>query len=393
MIPIYEPSIKIDKAIEALKSGWISNYGIFIDQAKELLLKVQKTKYCILMSNGTVATECCLLALKFKYPHLEHIYISDYCFISPYHSALRHFDLNKIHICPIDFQTLNIDTTDEVLNKLLPNSCLFVVHSCSGIVNVNYIKKKRPDLIIIEDNCEGFLGQYESEDGTKIPTGSSPHTLCSAVSFYANKNITSGEGGAFFTNDQDIYNYIMKVYSHGMTTTRYVHDTLAWNFRMTNIQAALLVDQLENSKQIKDKKKECFDLYKKETSLYPDTLNNIEFVNIPEGCESSYWMMVCKIKKIILYPQFTYKELEEKCKRFGFEIRPMFVSVSKHEHCKDLHHIHATDSLPRDLHDEYLVFMLPSGPLLKSEDIKMIMNSLHIILFDAIKVEFRGNTN
>ena len=64
----------------------------------------------------------------------------------------------------------------------------------------------------MEDNCEGNLGKYEN-----IYSGTSESTLCSAVSFYANKILTTGEGGAFLTNDKNVYEYIKSIYSHGMT--------------------------------------------------------------------------------------------------------------------------------------------------------------------------------
>ena len=64
--------------------------------------------------------------------------------------------------------------------------------------------------------------------------------------FFQNKTLTTGEGGAFFTNDIDIYEYIKSIYSHGMTKQRYIHNNLAYNYRMTNIQAGFLYDQLED---------------------------------------------------------------------------------------------------------------------------------------------------
>ena len=141
----------------------------------------------------------------------------------------------------IDYNTLNMDTQEDYIKSFEKDSCILIVHNYGNIINVPKLNRIRPDLIIIEDNCEGLFGKYENQY-----SGSYENTLCSAVSFYANKTLTTGEGGAFFTNDIDIYEYIKSIYSHGMTKQRYIHNNLAYNYRMTNIQAGFLYDQLED---------------------------------------------------------------------------------------------------------------------------------------------------
>ena len=346
LIPVYEPLVSpyISPAIDALQSGWISNYGKYIHLANDKLREILGVKYCILMSNGTLATECLLLALKFKHPEVTDLYIADHLFISPYNCAARHFDHSHIHVLPVDPQTLNMDL--HQLDQIKPNSCLLVVHSLSNIVNVEKISRLRPDLIIIEDNCEGFMGEYEGKK-----TGSSSGTLCSSISFYANKNITSGEGGAFLTNDEEVYKHILKVYSHGMTSTRYIHDVDAWNFRMTNIQAALLWAQLEDINYIIDLKRQVFIRYNELLT----SVEKIEPIVIAEECKSSYWMYVVKVQT-----DKTYQEIEDGMKAAGIEIRPMFYSVKCHPHLSKFE----VDSLALQQAIKDVVLILPSSPTL-----------------------------
>jgi perosamine synthetase len=370
IIPIYNPTTKpyINSAIEALNSGWISNYGKFINLSSNILKSLLNINYCILMANGTLATEALFISLKFKHPNITDIYISDQLFISPYNCALRHFSSENIHILPISNSTLNLDYSDEVLNTIKPNSCLFIVHNVSGIVNVEEISRKRPDLIIIEDNCEGFLGEYEGKK-----TGSSKSTLCSAISFYANKNITSGEGGAFFTNDEDIYNHMLKVYSHGMTSTRYVHDIEAWNFRMTNVQAALLYDQLIDIDNIYNKKKILFEKYSQLISEY-DTNNKIKFIEINKNCKSSYWMYT-----VIVNTNLTFREIENKMKEDEVEIRPMFYSVVYHKHLENVD-ISLLKLNSKDGSENKVVIMLPSSlDITELEQEKVIKSLVKVI--------------
>jgi perosamine synthetase len=365
-IPIYNPTIKpyINSAIEALQSGWISNYGKYIQLSNDLLKQLLNVNYCILMANGTLATESLFLSLKYKYPNITDIYISDHLFISPYNCALRHFKKENIHILPISNTTLNLDYGDEILDKIKPNSCLFIVHNVCGIFNFEYISRKRPDLIIIEDNCEGFLGEYENKK-----TGSSKATLCSAISFYANKNITSGEGGAFFTNDKDIYDYMCKVYSHGMTSTRYIHDIEAWNFRMTNVQAALLYDQLLDIENILNKKKILFERYN--NLLIENNLQDkVTPIKIEENCKSSYWMYT-----VILNINFTYEEIESIMKTNEIEIRPMFYSVIYHKHLENVD----ISSLSNNK-SENVIIMLPSSIDITYLEQEKVIKTLYKIL-------------
>jgi perosamine synthetase len=195
--------------------------------------------------------------------------------------------------------------------------------------------------------------------------------LCSAISFYANKNITSGEGGAFFTNDQSLYDYMVKMYSHGMTSTRYIHDMPAWNFRMTNVQAALLYDQLCDIETIKNYKKECFNRYTNLLYQY-QTNKNVEVckpLKILPNCIGSYWMYVVTIDTVK-----TYEQIEKEMKDYGVEIRPMFYSVKYHLHLKELD----TSLINKKdyIQNNKIIIMLPSSPLITLEEQEKVVSSL-----------------
>jgi perosamine synthetase len=156
-----------------------------------------------------------------------------------------------MEIMKLNPDTLNIDVSEEYIKSLDPNSAVCIVHNLGNIINVPRLKKIRPDLIFIEDNCEGLFGKYEDKYSGTV-------SLCSAVSFYGNKTITTGEGGAFFTDDIDLFNYINNIYSHGMSLKRYIHCNLGTNFRMTNIQAGFLYDQLQDINHILELKNNLF---------------------------------------------------------------------------------------------------------------------------------------
>jgi perosamine synthetase len=324
MIPIYKPYISKYKssAISAINDEWISNYGINIELATNKMNEILKTKYCIMMNNGTSATHALFVALKFKHPEVHKVYVPNYVFISPWNCTLLEYDKSQLEVMRTDRETLNIDTSEEYIKSLDSNSAVLIVHNLGNIVNVPRLKRIRPDIIFIEDNCEGFFGKYEGlYSGTQ--------SLCSAVSFYANKTITTGEGGAFFTNDLEIYKYIKKYYSHGMSDIRYVHDVRGTNYRMTNIQAGFLYDQLCDIEHILEKKKSIITNY---VSLLQPLLqaNKVKLLESETGTQPSNWMF------IIIIPNVDYSKLENIFNIKNIQIRPLFYDIYKHNHLNSI---------------------------------------------------------
>ena len=101
MIPIYKPYISKykDSAISAINDEWISNYGIFVKNSEDKIKNLFKIPYCILMNNGTAATHCLLLAVKFKYPNIDKLYVPNNVFISVWNCSLMCFNKNQLEVC------------------------------------------------------------------------------------------------------------------------------------------------------------------------------------------------------------------------------------------------------------------------------------------------------
>jgi len=361
MIYIYEPNITKYKnsAINAIQSGWISNHGEFIGKATQLLKNILNVKYVILMANGTCATHCLFLSLKYKYPEINKIYVPNNCYVAAWNSLLMEYDKTFIEVMKMDINTWNINTDTDYIQTLDKNSAVLIVHNLGNIVNVPRLKKLRPDLIFIEDNCEGFTGKYNN-----IYSGTSSDSLCSSISFYGNKIITTGEGGAFITNDDEVYNYIFKAYSQGMSSIRYLHDTHAYNYRMTNIQGAFLYDQLNDFYSIITLKKTIFDNY---TNLLSNLIqtNKISIFTQESNTENACWIFSIRL----INNQKTINETTEYFKKFNVDIRPFFYTINEHIHLKD---IEFTDQNAYILNQE--IIMIPSSPLIKYDTQKYIVN-------------------
>lgn len=362
-IPIYKPLLTNYKksAFKAIETEWISNHGEFIELATNKLKEIINCKHVILMSNGTVATHCLFLSLKYKYPNISKIYVPNNVYVAVYNCALMTYNIDNLEILRINEHTWNMDEDEKYLMSLEKNSAIVIVHNVGGIVDVDRIKTIRPDLILIEDNCEGLFGKYNDKY-----TGSSKSVLCTSISFYGNKTITTGEGGAFLTNDDEIYNYIKRIYTQGMSSVRFIHDVHAYNYRMTNIQAGFLYDQLNDIETILTMKKKVFDNYKKllEEEIKSD---KIKLQKILPNCERANWMFTIQLVD-------NTKTIEELNKYFNdnnVELRPFFYSYHSHDHIKYISN--STDNFISENLNKNII-MIPSYPELTYEEQKYIAN-------------------
>ena len=359
-IPFFSKPYNIENAIpyvtDAIKSTWISMDGKYIEESQKLLKTITGCKYVILTLTGSAALLCIIKCLKHRYPQCNKIYIPNNTFMAGMNMLLHEFPRENIEILDVDIDTLNI----EDISNLDHNAALLVVHNVGSITNIPKLKKQRPDIIILEDNSEGYLGKY----GT-MPTGSS--ALASAMSFNMNKNFTSGQGGAFCTNDKELYDYIFSYSRQGFTDKKFYHKIIGNNLRMSNVTAAILLSQIEQHNNILYSKKTMYEYYVKHIKL---TKSKIVIQKIPEGVSSSYWNFVFRIKD---NPSYEY--IENRLKEYNIDTRPMFLPIQDFEHLTDIKHAHNTNS--NKIHNEYV--FLPFNNI-NENTIKYIIDSVNKII-------------
>jgi perosamine synthetase len=367
IIYIYNPNINLyySSAIEAIKSGWISNHGEYINLSTKKLNDFLNVKHSILLSNGTCATHCLFLAIKYKYPKIKKIYVPNNAYVAAWNSALMVYNIEQLEVMKMNLDTWNIETDESYIQTLDKNSAVLIVHNLGNIINIPRLKKIRPDIIFVEDNCEGLFGKYNG-----IYSGTSSDSLCSSISFYGNKIITTGEGGAFLTNHQDIYEHIKKVYSQGMSSVRYLHDVHAYNYRMTNIQAAFLYEQLNDIESILANKKQIFENYE---TLLQDLINEGKIVLFKkeDNTENAYWIFALRI----IGNNKSVEETTEFFKDNNVDIRPFFYPINKHGH---LTSIENNDEISLLLNKE--IIMIPSSPSITIEEQKIVVDIINRFL-------------
>lgn len=352
-IPIYTPRItpKMKKYVnDCMETGWISWQGKYVEKAEDLLKKFTGSKYCLLTNNGTTATHLVARSLYKKNNFIERLYVPSSCYVAAWNSFLFDNRNWSFKLRDLNMLTWNSDYNDVVDDG---KSALLVVSNLGNIVNTGLLKVKYPNTIIVEDNCEGFSGRCGNNHSGK-------DSLCYSLSFFANKNITTGEGGAFLTDDHDIYEYCKKLRGQGQTSKRYVHDELGYNYRMTNIQAAMLVAQMEDIETTISLKRKVFNMYKSILSEIND--KNFSLQQTTTGTSHANWMFGIRFHNLK-----EFKKAEKFYKDSGVEIRPMFYPYSVHKHLPEINTNQANSIL---LNKQCVI--LPSYPDLTKDQINKV---------------------
>jgi len=374
MIPIYRPYLppqSLHYAHDALDSTWLSSQGKYLTMAQEKLQELLGAKYILPLNNGTSAchlvAKCLEKKISFNPNDKIPIIVPDNVYAAAWNAFL--FDKNY-QLIPVktDLDTWNINLND-LDQKIVayPIAPVLIVHNVGNIINVPELKKKYPYTLFVEDNCEGFLGTY---DGQQSGTAA----YVSAISFFGNKNITSGEGGALVTNSEDAYLYAKCLHSQGQSSKRFIHSDLGYNYRMTNIQAAILCGQLELFPEIMEKKNHIFNIYRHAF----DARSDVMIQHMHYNTTHSNWMFGIRIPGTI-----NYGHAEMYFKGCGIEIRPMFYSIKQHQHLQNNPDILDCDDTNANLLNRECI-ILPSFPELNESEVHYIIQAVNNYIGDIV---------
>ena len=359
MIPIYKPYLNktiLSHAHQAIDSGWISSIGEYKTKAQKKLEEIYSGCHVLLTNNGTTAGHLMIKALLKKHK-IKRFYVPNNVFIAAWNMILYEFN-GSFDIIPID---ANIDTWNFDYEKCnfidSEDSCVLLVHNLGNPVNIYALKNKYKKMVFIEDNCEGFFGKY----GDK-PTGT--ESLISTLSFFGNKNISCGEGGAVITKDRSLYEYMNYLHGQAQTETRYIHGELGYNYRMTNIQAAILYGQLEHKEEIHEKKSLVFAIYRQHFKNF----DNIICQKTDYDCTHSQWMFGVRI------PNSHYNKSSKILKDNDIESRQMFFPMSKHPYLTEF----GNDEFNSEILNKEVI-ILPSYPELTRDEIEHVCSIVKTI--------------
>jgi len=266
IIPVNRPIITNQDAREVyktVKSGWVSSSGSKIISFEKALCKISDRKYCSTVSNGTAALEIAIKSLGIK--NGDEVIMPTFTIISNANAIIKNYA--KPILVDSDLSTWNIDIK-QIEQKITKRTKAIMLPHIYGFPNdMKKILKicKKYSLFLIEDAAEMIGQKY-----FKKPCGSFGDI--SIYSFYANKQITTGEGGALLTNSKNLFKKFLELRNLNFgKINRYNHSDISWNYRFTNIQAALGLSQIKRLKSIVRRKKEIGKQYNK----YLGNLNGI----------------------------------------------------------------------------------------------------------------------
>lgn len=350
--------------LECIETGWISSEGPFVQEFEEKFSARMGRKYGVAVCNGTAAIDIAVEALGIG-PG-DEVILPAFTIISCVNQIVRNGA--KPVLVDSDPITWNMDVTQIEKKITKKTKAIMIVHIYGLPADVDPILDiaKRYGLKVIEDAAEMHGQDYRGK-----PCGSFGDI--SIFSFYPNKHITTGEGGMILTNDyqlaescKDLRNLCFQA------DKRFVHDKLGWNFRMTNMQAALGVAQLERLDQIVIRKR-CMG------NLYTQLLGDIFSIQLPHGktdyAESIYWVYGVLIKESI---QMNANEAMNRLAKLGIGTRPFFYPLHQQPVFKK-HSFFDGQSYPVAEMMYRKGFYIPSGLGLTVEEIKHVSKMMRIV--------------
>lgn len=317
-IPIAEPYLgeeELENVIEAVKSGWISSKGKFIEEFEENFARYCGVKYGVATSNGTVALHLALKALGIKKG--DEVIVPELTFVATanvvtYCNAKPVFvDSHPQYWC--------IDP-DKIEDKITPKTkAIIPVHLYGHPCDMNAIMDIAKDynLYLVEDAAEAHGAEYK---GKRV--GSFGDINC--FSFYGNKIISTGEGGMCVTKNEELAEKMRILRDHGMNPNkRYWHDVVGFNYRMTNLQAAIGAAQLSRLDTFVEKKRKIARWYE-EGLLELAEMGLIKLHPEMLWAKCVYWMYCILVEdKIGISRDDLMKKLEEK----EVDTRPFFYPI------------------------------------------------------------------
>jgi perosamine synthetase len=360
MIPIYKPFWPEDSkkyAIKALEDCWLINHenNIIVE---ERLAEMLGVRHVLLTCNGTAAIHLVSKCLQYKHPEVTKIIVPNLVYVAAWNAFLMDgkYDLLMARTNP---DTWNFDIEHVKSLVSVGDTAILAVHNLGNPVPVPELNKI--GVPVVEDACEALFGTY---GGHKVPS----QGFASSLSFFGNKTITSGEGGAVVVNDDDLADYVVRLRGQGQTQKRYVHDILGYNYRMTNVQAAILRGQLEHVDEILERKVDIWNYYDAAFSNREDVL-----VQITENNSfHSKWMYGIRTPKRT--ESFERKQLFFNSR--GIDIRPMFYPLGFHSYLNNNDNVNICKDDVGNMISESSI-MLPSFPDLTKEEQSVIISAVN----------------
>ncbi|MDE2376703.1 DegT/DnrJ/EryC1/StrS family aminotransferase [Bradyrhizobium sp.] len=315
-IPISKPMIgprERELVLDALDSGWVSSIGKYIDAFEEGFARYCGTRYALAVSNGTTALHLAFETLGLK-PG-DEVIVPDLTFVATA-NAVAYTGATPV-LADIDPETLCLDPA-SVRALITPRTRAIVpVHLYGHPADMDALTEiaDAHGIAIIEDAAEAHGAEYR---GRRVGALGK----CGVFSFYGNKVITTGEGGMLTTDDGDFWQRARRLRDHAMSPTRrYFHEERGFNYRITNLQAALGVAQLERIDDFLSRRAEIMDWYRQDIR----TSDRVRLNRVKNWAKSAYWMVCLEADGFDTARRDAFMQA---LKARGIDSRPYFCTMS-----------------------------------------------------------------
>ena len=368
-IPVNTPLINSSDALsvsKSIKSGWISSEGPSVKEFEKKIAKFLDRKFGCAVSSGTAALEIAIRSLGLK--KNDEVIMPSFTIISNAMAIVK--SSAKPILVDVNLSTWNIKLEDIEKKITKKTKCLMIPHIYGLANDMDKILKltKKYNLYLIEDAAEVLGLKYKNKQCGSFGD-------ISIISFYANKHITTGEGGMLLTNNKRL-NEKFKDYRNlcfGSKKNRFNHYDISWNYRYTNIQAALGISQLKRINKIIKKKHEI-------GNYYYNNFKNIENIILQPNklsyCKNIYWVFGIVLKR---NNKNNISSVIKKLASNNIGTRPFFWPMHKQDAFKKKNYF-KNISLPNSEFISKNGFYLPSGLGLTRTELKFIKDTLIRIL-------------
>ncbi|MBI2529683.1 MAG: DegT/DnrJ/EryC1/StrS family aminotransferase [Candidatus Diapherotrites archaeon] len=343
---------------ECFKSNWIAAGGPFVKQFESEFAELCNRAHGVATSSGTTALHLALLAYGIK-PG-DEVIVPDFTFAASANCALHSCAIPNFVDADADYFTIDVNKIEEAITS--KTKAIIPVHVYGHPADMDPIMEiaQRHNLKVIEDACPAHGSEYKGK-----PVGSLGDAAC--FSFHASKLIATGEGGMLVTDDADYAECARIIRDQGYVRGKYYwHEVIGYNYRLTNVQAAIGVAQLETyKKKIKAKLAQM--------SLYNKLLSKIPGISVPKT--APYAKRIATFIIISVEDSFglTRDEIALKLKGQDIETRPVFYPLHR---MKPYAPFASGKEFPIAEEISRKGLQLPSSLNLTNEDIRRICTSI-----------------
>jgi perosamine synthetase len=370
VIPVNEPLLdgkEKEKLIECIDTGWISSGGPFVEEFEKQFGKFLGLSPGVAVCNGTAALETALYALEIG-PG-DEVIMPSFTIISCAVAALRLGAMPILVDIEPETWTMDISLVEEKITAR--TKAIMAVHIYGHPVEMDRLLQigQKYGVSILEDAAEVHGAEYYSEylGGRWLRCGSIGDIA--SFSFYGNKIVTTGEGGMIVSSDPKLLSrarsYRNLCFESGK---RFYHTDLGYNFRMTNLQAAVGVAQMERIEEFIEIKRQLGDHYRNRINDIPGLRFQIE----KSWAKSVYWMYSVELDPALgLDAETVMKRLSE----HKVATRPFFLGLHRQPALREKGLV-LTDRYPNTDRASKYGFYLPSGMTLTEDKIQVVCDNL-----------------